>query len=133
MTIQDIAKVTWTITTLDITARDESGQYLHRWIIGEGAAPDNQPVRTKWDWRAGRISLFPRKINAHNDEKSNGQPDMGWGLKNEAIPGTLLNAEITRLSMRCSDGITYRVTVDVIISSLEVEMLKAEEKNECAE
>lgn len=126
MTIRDIAEVTWAITTLDITARDESTRYLHRWIIGERAAQE-QPAGIRWDWRAGRISLMPRKINAHGDCKANGQPEMGWGLKPETVPKELLDAPVTLLSMRCANGISYEVAVDVLLSALEVEMLKTED------
>lgn len=126
MTILDIAEVTWTIVSLDITARDENSNYLHRWLIGE-CASENQPTHVRWECRAGRISMMPRKINAHNDRKPNGQPEMGWRLKAEAVPKELLNAEITHLSMRSANGIAYKVTVDVLLSALEVEMLKTED------
>lgn len=121
MTIKDVAKVQWAITKLDITARN-NGAYLHRWIFEENT--EMQPVGIWRDVSGGKLSLVPVKINAHGDRKANGQPEMGWGLKEETVPAELLNAEITHLNMNCRDGITYTVSVDVEIPMLAWELLK---------
>jgi len=126
MTIRNIAKLTWTITRLDITARDENGRYLYRWIIGE-EAPFVGHGGLFWDIAKGKVSDIEKKINVHNDQKANGQPEMGWGLDDTALPAELLDAEITCLGMRCwKGGVEYEVTVDVVLSSMMVEMLKSQ-------
>lgn len=125
MTIRDIAKVTWTITRLDITAREENTRFLHRWIIGE-KAPFVGQGGLFWDIANGKVSDIEKKINVHNSRKANGQPEIGWGLNDTALPAELLDAEITHLGMRCRDGVEYEVTVDIALSSLTVEMLKSQ-------
>lgn len=125
MTIRDIAKLTWTITRLDITARDENSCYLHRWIIGE-EAPFVAHNGLFWDIAKGKVSDIEKKINVHNNRNVRGQPEMGWGLDYTALPAELLDAEITRLGMRnWKSGDEYEVTVDVVLTSLAVEMLKS--------
>lgn len=57
MTLRDIAEVTWTITRLEITARAESTEYLHRWIIGEKPPYIKPGSRMYWAERAGKISV----------------------------------------------------------------------------
>ena len=123
MTIREISEVTWTITRLDITARDDSTRFLHRWIIGEERPYIKPGSRIFWDEKAGKISIVERKINMHDNRKANGQPEIGWGLDESAIPAELLDAKITTLSMHCADGITYEVRVDVILSALLADML----------
>lgn len=125
MTIRDLAKVTWTITRLDITARDDNTRYLHRWIIGEKASYVGHGSLF-WDIAKGKVSDIEKKINVHNNRKANGQPEIGWGLDDTALPSELLDAEITHLGMRCRDGIEYEVTVDLVLPSLTVEMLKSQ-------
>lgn len=123
MTIRDIAAATWTITRLDITARDDSSMYLHRWIIGEKPPYIKPSSRMYWDERSGKLSIVERKINVHGNRKGNGQPEMGWGLDESAIPAELLDAKISTLGMHCADGIEYEVRVDIILSSLLVDIL----------
>lgn len=124
MTIKDISEVTWTITRMDITARDENTQYLHRWIIGEPEPYIKPGSQMFWGVQRGEITVVARSINGHNERKKNGQPEMGWGLDESSIPEELLNARITRLGMRCRDGITYEVSVDVELSQILTDMLK---------
>lgn len=123
MTLRDIAEVTWTITRLDITARAESSEYLHRWIIGEKTPYIKPGSRMYWDERAGKISVIEKKINVHDNRKANGQPEMGWGLDESTIPEEILTAKITHLGMVCRDGITYEVSVDLELSQLITDML----------
>lgn len=123
MNILDISRVAWTITRLDVTARAEDTRFLHRWIIGEKPPHIKEGGRMFWEVRRGEISIVKRKINGHCDRKANGQPEMGWGLDEKALPCELLEAEITRLDMRCSDGVTYTVSVDVLMSPIMAEML----------
>lgn len=123
MTIRDIAEVTWTITRLDITARDESTHYQHRWIIGEKAPYIKPGSQMYWAVRRGEISIIEKKINAHNERKKNGLPEIGWGLDGNSLPEELLDAKITRLGMACRDGVEYEVSVDVELSPLLAVML----------
>lgn len=125
ITIRNIADVTWTITRLDITARDEESRYLHRWIIGENA-PHVGHGKLFWDIATGKVSDIKKKINVHNNQKKNGQPEIGWGIDDTSIPAELLDAEITKLGMRSRDGIEYEVTVDVLLPLLMVEILKSQ-------
>ncbi len=125
MTIRELAKVTWTITRLDITARDENTCYLHRWIIGE-AAPFIGYGGLFWDIAKGKVSDIEKKINVHGNRKTNGQQETGWGLDEAALPAELLNAEITCLGMHCRDGVEYEVSVDIALPALTAEMLKAQ-------
>ena len=128
MNIRDISEVTWSITRLDITARSEDTKYLHRWIIGEKMPYIKPGSRMYWDEREGKISFVEKKINIHNSRKANGQPEIGWGIDESALPAELMDAKITTLSMNCANGIEYEVTISVILPPLLVDMLKQQLK-----
>lgn len=55
MNLLDIADVTWGITRLDITVRDETGRRLHRYLIGNW--PEQLGIGTVNDIRADRTTL----------------------------------------------------------------------------
>lgn len=123
MTIADLFDVTPTITALDITARATNTHLLHRWIVSEKADEYQLPPILWRELMADRLTVMPTKINAHNDP-IRGMPEMGWGYKAKSIPAEILNAPVTHLSMRCADGITYSVNVDIELDPLTVESLK---------
>lgn len=121
MNIYDIANVQPCITSLSITGRN-NGNYLHRWIIGDYArATITRFVRR--DIQLGNTSLHDLNINWHHTVKGNDQPEMSWGFNPAGIPEELLNAEITHLMMRCHDGVSWWIEVDVEMSPLTAEMI----------
>ncbi|MBR1780472.1 MAG: hypothetical protein IJ751_03615 [Oscillospiraceae bacterium] len=123
ITIRDIANVTPTITKINVIARADSTRYLHQWLIGD--YPENLPRKLFWDEHTGKLSVIRTNINVHHEPTRYG-PEMGWALKESAIHSALLNAPITHLSMNCADGITYELSIDITLTELEVEMIRAE-------
>ena len=126
MTLRDIAEVTWTITRLDITAQSENAEYLHHWIIGERFPHIRSGSRMFWDMMAGKISIAEKKVNVHGNRKGQWTARMGWGLDESSLPVELMDAKIRTLSMRCRDGVTFEVTVDIELPAILVDMLKQE-------
>ena len=126
MTLRDLFDVTWTITRVELTARDAEQRFLHEFWIGEDCDREHLPPGMIREWEKDRLTLCARKINAHGEEIRGRQPEMGWGLKNKAIPDELLDAEIVHLGMRCANGITYSVDAHILLTELQCEMLKKE-------
>lgn len=122
--VSDLFDVTPTITRMDITARAEDSHYLHRWIVGESVAYETLPFKLKLDVEHGRATDINAKINVHGDTVRN-LPEMEWGYKKGSIPDEILDATVTNLSMRCKNGITYDVDVDIELSQLTAEAIKA--------
>ena len=54
---------------------------------------------------------------------------MRWGYKDHAIPDELMAAEITRLNMRCRDGVEYIVWCDVVVPEITVDVLLMADKS----
>lgn len=125
ITLSDIFDVAWTITRVEITARDPDLRLLHVFWIGEQCDRDHLPRGCVRRWGQGEMTLSPRKINVHGDAKGK-LPEMGWGYKDKSIPKELMDAEVTKLSMHSRDLISCVVAIDVTLQPLTVEKLKAE-------
>lgn len=126
ITLREIFEVTPTTTRVNVTAREEDLRFIHKWIIGEKAPHITMYLRH--DILNGKLSDIALKINVHHDVDRRGMSKTGWGLRDQTIPKELLDAEITRLSMRCADGVSYEVNVDIILQKLTAEKVKAELK-----
>lgn len=125
ITLRDIFDVAWTITRVEITARDPNLRLLHIFWIGEQCDRDHLPRGCVRSWEQGEMTLSDRSINVHGDAKGK-LPEMGWGYKNKSIPEELMDAEVTRLSMNSRNGISCVVSIDVTLQPLTVDKLKAE-------
>ena len=122
MNLRDIADVTWAITRLDITVRDETGQLLHQYLIGDW--PEKLGIGIVYDVSAGRTTICRRDIN-HHGRPARGGSEIGWGLDKKAVPKALLDAEITRLMMDCYGSTSAtKISVDVMIPKLAYEVEK---------
>lgn len=127
ITLRDLFNVTWTITRLELTVRDEQLRLLYRAMIGKDCDRDQIDSRTlmAYGWTKGTLVLSDRKINAHGDASRSG-PEMGWGYKDKSIPDQLMDAEITHLGMHCADGIEYTVYADVAVPAMTAEIIKTQ-------
>ena len=120
MNLLDIADVTWAITRLDITVRDETGRLLHQYLIGDW--PEQLGIGTVHDIRAGKTTICRRSINMHG-RPARGGSEIGWGLDKKAVPKALTTAEITRLMMDCYGSTSAtKVSADVMIPKLSFEV-----------
>ncbi len=111
MNLADLAEVTPTTTKVDVTARNDAGHFLHRWIITPREMTVGSGLRQ--DIREGKTSIVIRNINWHGRPNRGGYPEIGWGVDWCDVPQELLNAEGTHLGMRCSEGVQYDIYVDV--------------------
>lgn len=120
MNLLDIADVTWAITRLDITVRDETGRLLHQYLIGDW--PEKLGIGIVYDVSAGKTTICRRDINYHG-RPARGGAEIGWGLDKKSVPKALMAAEITRLMMDCYGSTSAtKVSVDVMIPKLTFEV-----------
>ena len=136
ITLRELFKVMHTITRVEIAARAENTVLLHSFWIGKGCDRAHLPKGMVPEWSKGRLSLSSRRINEHGKANKRGLPEIGWGLERGSIPDELLDAEITHLGGRCADGIEYKLSIDVILPEIIVEVLKGDfdddkEGNQC--
>lgn len=92
--LNELSRVIWNITRLDITARDNEGKFLHRWIYGEQIT---ETIHMYHERIAGRLTIVEGKINGQGD-MTRGGAEIGWGLKTDLIPKQLLTAPVTKLT-----------------------------------
>lgn len=121
ITLEEVFDVSWTITSAEITARDEHTRLLHRFIFADAY---NVSISQWHDIEAGRLTIVLGKINVHGDE-ARGGAEIGWGYKKKSIPTELMEAPITHMQM----GSRYRgkgtqVYIDVECSRMTAEILK---------
>ena len=124
ITLRELFKVNGTITRAEIQVRNDQGILLHEFYLGEKCSSAELAPRPWRAWEQGNLTASGRAINSHGKPTRNG-PEMGWGLEEGTIPKELLDAEVCHLHMGSSDGIRYRVTVDVYMQELTLEMAKA--------
>lgn len=121
ITLQEVFDVTWTITTAKITARDEKGKLLHKFIFSD----EYYVSIHQWhDIEAGRLTIVLGKINVHGDA-TRGGPEIAWGFKDKSIPKDLMEAPIMHMGMISryqSKG--TQVDIDVECSRMTAEILK---------
>lgn len=125
ITLRELFDVTWSITRVELTARNAELNLINQFWIGDRCDRDHLPPGMVQDWTHDRLTLSGRKINQHG-EPGRGGPEIGWGLKKNAIPDELLDAEIVHMGMNTRDGITYAVHADIILTALQCEMAKKE-------
>lgn len=115
ITLDELFKVTWDITEIQITARAHDLHFLHQWIYGEGIT---ETSHMHYERVSGNLTFCPIKINAHGDDNGHGTSEIGWGVKEELIPKELREAPVTHLMMRtrCKGG--HEVSVDVEMQEL---------------
>lgn len=126
ITLRELFGVTWTITRVELTARNDGDlRLLHQFWIGDHCDRDHLPPGMVSEWTHDRLTLSDRKINEHG-EPGRGGPEIGWGLKKKAIPDELLDAEIIHMGMTCRDCITYEVRADILLPALHIELIRKE-------
>ena len=127
ITLRELFKVTWSINRLELGVRNGDLLLLHRIWIGKDCNREHLPPGLVGVWSKGGITLCDRPINAHGLPKRGGEPESGWGLKERSVPKEILDAEVWVLGMRSdrSDG-AYTVSADIILTEMEVELLKAD-------
>lgn len=126
ITLRELFGVTWTITRVELTARNDGDlRLLHQFWIGDRCDRDHLPPGMVSKWTHDQLTLSGRKINEHG-EPGRGGPEIGWGLKKNAIPDELLDAEIIHMGMTCRNGITYEVRADILLPALHIELIRKE-------
>ena len=121
MTLADIVAVCHTVTRVNVWARDDDGRLLQRYWIGD--IPEALPQGAIWDIGRGELTVVRADIN-HHGEPCRGGSEMGWGFRRGIIPESLMQAEITSLSMRCRDGVRHEVTVTMALPELTWQTVK---------
>lgn len=119
MTLREVFEVYWDIWEIEITARNESGLFLHQWIYG----PDIRETHGMWnDRKDGKLTIVDGKINAHGDPTRGGS-EMGWGVKEKLFPQQILDAKITHFapSTRSRGDLLY---VDIELDPITTEILR---------
>lgn len=126
ITLKDLFEVTWTVTELIVTARDETGVFRHKFYFSPGA-PETMPQGVRSDTEDGKTTYIWSRINEHGKPTRSGS-EMGWGVNIKKIPKEILNAEIMHLSMSGQWTHIYRdgnrVNVDVVMHDLEIAAAK---------
>lgn len=122
MTLTELVAVVPTTTEITIQARNSDGHYLHEWIIGDRREPTGNGLL--WDIASGKITVVRISINHHHRPDRRGYPEMGWAVDLSAIPPELAQAEITHLDMKCTNGVEYRVRVEVRLPEIQFGMVK---------
>ncbi len=127
MTLTDIFEVTWDITELYITAREEDLTFIHQWIY----APDpGLSIHQKYDIADGKLTVIEKRINVHGKD-TRGGPEMAWGVETKAIHKELITAPVSLLMMLPrSQGRGTCCRVDVI---MDRQMAKAVAERDKAE
>ena len=125
ITLRALFKTTCSITRLEIDARAADLHLLHKFWIGANCNREHLPHGMLRDWSSNKITLCDHPINVHGQSKRGGDIEIAWGLKNGSVPKEILDAEVWMLGMRSerSDG-AYTVWADIILTEMEVEMLK---------
>lgn len=127
MTLDEIFEVTWDITELQITARDEKGLFLHEWIYAYGR---EMSMNQRYDIKDGKLTYIDRKINCHGEATRRG-PEMAWGVDKKRIHKELREALITVMSMyMMSQGRGTSCRVDVTMHSLTAEAVAGRDRND---
>lgn len=126
ITLRELFTVMWTITRVEVWARREDGQLLHRFWIGEDCDREHLPPGMISDWTHDKLTLAPRKINEHG-ELVRGNIEMGWGFKKGTIPKEILDAEVTHLRVHnVGPHESKTVDIDVVMPEMHIEILKKE-------
>lgn len=128
MTLRELFEVFWTITELEITARDPNTKYLHRWIYGPEALK-TETIHQYHDRMAGKLTIVEAKLNAHGDP-ARGGAEIGWGVKEKLLPKELIDAPITHMGVIGHHSGEHTVYVDVEMQELTAMAIVPKEKKE---
>ena len=110
MTLKDLVETFWTITELNVTAREPDGTFIHEWLYGEDI---NETIHMYHERVAGRLSIIKDRINAHG-KATRGGSEMGWGLEEKKFPKEMLAAPITHMSASTKWGSGgHRCSIDI--------------------
>ena len=110
MTLRDLVETFWTITELNITAREPNGTFIHEWLYGEDI---KESIHMYHERMAGRLSIVEGRINAHG-KATRGGSEIGWGLEEKHFPKEMLAAPIRHMSAnaKCGNG-GHRCSIDI--------------------
>lgn len=116
MTLRDLFGVLWTITEIEITARDPNTHYLHSWAYGPEVLT-KESRHQYFDRMEGKLTAVEVKINAHGDETRGGS-EIGWGVKEKLFPKELIDAPVTHLGVMNHHSGEHKIWADVEMSEL---------------
>ena len=111
MTLGDLFDAMWSISSVQITCRDD-GKFMHSFYF-DPEEPRGNGLRI--DIASEKVTYIVGPINVH------GGREMGWGYKRGTIPNELMNAEIDHLGIA-----NYQRGYDVRIDTEEVPELMVE-------
>lgn len=112
ITLRDLFKVFWTITEVDVTAREpDTGKFIHKWIYSEGIT-ERETIFQYHERMDGKLTLVDVKVNAHGDP-ARGGAEIGWGVKEKLFPNAMLDAQITHMGVLSTYAGTSSVSVDI--------------------
>lgn len=121
ITLQELFKVFWTITEINITARSPDGLFLHEWIHGEDISVS---THMRYREQAGELTIKQEKIN-HHAEQTRGGAELGWGVNEKLFPKAILNAPIRHMTTyERSRNRGHYLNVDVEMQYMTAEILK---------
>lgn len=116
MTLRDLFEVYWTITEVDLTVRDASGKFLHRWIFEEGVK-SRETIHMYHDRTEGKLTLVDEKVNHHGEPSRNGS-EMGWGVREDVFAKAMLDAPIRHMGTWSAMSGRTHLNVDVEMQPL---------------
>ena len=124
MTLREIFEAFWTITEVDVTARDANGRFIHKWIYGPNI---HVSMFQRHEVEDGKLTIVDGKINAHGDP-ARGGTETGWGVKEKLFPADMLDAPIRFMSVGCHHNGEHTLRVDVTMHPMTVMALVPERK-----
>lgn len=114
MTLTDLFDTMWSISSVQITCRDDR-RFMHSFHF-DPEEPRGNGLRI--DIASEKVTYIVGPINVH------GGREMGWGYKKGSIPNELMNAEIDHLGIANYQR-GYDVSIDTEeVSEMMVEFLK---------
>ena len=128
MTLREIFEAFWTITEVDVTARDADGRFIHKWIYGPNI---HVSMFRRHEVEDGKLTIVDGKINTHGDP-ARGGTETGWGVKTKLFPADMLDAPIRYMNVACYQGEQHALRVDVEMHQMTVMALVPGEKKEVA-
>ena len=126
MTLREIFEAFWTITEVDVTARDANGRFIHKWIYGPNI---HVSMFKRHEVEDGKLTIVDCKINAHGDP-ARGGIETGWGVKEKLFPKDMLDAPIRHMSAGCYRDGQHTLRVDLEMHQMTAMALVPGDKKE---